>query len=81
MQLSKQSNKRKNNSLRSTAYNDMVGLDTSIVQHHLPTDETMKPVKQKPRKFKPDMSLKIKEQIIKQFRAWYGSSNNKRRIT
>lgn len=51
------------------SYDDMVGLDTSIVQHHLPTDETMRPVKQKPRKWKSDMSLKIKEQIIKQWRA------------
>ncbi|XP_070004351.1 uncharacterized protein [Nicotiana sylvestris] len=45
------------------SYDDMTGLSTSIVAHKLPTDPTCPPVKQKLRKFKPDMSLKIKEEI------------------
>ncbi|XP_070018300.1 uncharacterized protein [Nicotiana sylvestris] len=51
------------------SYDDMTGLSTSIVAHKLPTDLTCPPVKQKLRKFKPDMSLKIKEQITKQVKA------------
>ncbi|XP_070002294.1 uncharacterized protein [Nicotiana sylvestris] len=48
------------------SYDDMTGLSTSIVAHKLPTDPTCPPVKQKHRKFKPDMSLKIKEEVTKQ---------------
>jgi len=51
------------------SYDDMTGLSTSIVAHKLPTDPTCPPVKQKLRKFKPDMSLKIKEEVTKQVKA------------
>ncbi|XP_071940321.1 uncharacterized protein [Coffea arabica] len=51
------------------SYNDMPGISTDIMVHRLPTDPNFPPVKQKPRKFKPDMSLKIKEQIEKQLNA------------
>ncbi|XP_027156517.1 uncharacterized protein LOC113757408 [Coffea eugenioides] len=51
------------------SYNDMPGISTDIVVHRLPTDPNFPPVKQKPRKFKPDMRLKIKEQIEKQLNA------------
>ncbi|XP_070010861.1 uncharacterized protein [Nicotiana sylvestris] len=51
------------------SYDDMTGLSTSIVAHKLPTDPTCPPVKQKLKKFKPDMSLKIKEEVTKQFKA------------
>ncbi|XP_071901729.1 uncharacterized protein [Coffea arabica] len=37
-------------------------------EFRLPIDPTFPPVKQRPRKFKPDMSLKIKEQIEKQLK-------------
>ncbi|XP_070024959.1 uncharacterized protein [Nicotiana sylvestris] len=47
----------------------MTGLSTSIVAHKLPTNPMCPPVKQKLRKFKPDMSLKIKEEVTKQIRA------------
>ncbi|XP_070005663.1 uncharacterized protein [Nicotiana sylvestris] len=47
------------------SYDDMTGLSTSIMAHKLPTDPTCLPVKQKLRKFKPDMSLKIKEEVTK----------------
>ena len=43
------------------SYDDMPGISTDIVVHRLPTDPNFPPVKQKPRKFKPDMSIKIKE--------------------
>ncbi|XP_070011198.1 uncharacterized protein [Nicotiana sylvestris] len=51
------------------SYDDMAGLSTSIVAHKLPTDPMCLPVKQKLRKFKPDMSLKIKEEVTKQIKA------------
>ncbi|XP_071912301.1 uncharacterized protein [Coffea arabica] len=51
------------------SYDDMPGISTDIVAHRLPTDPNFPLVKQKPRKFKLDMSLKIKEQIEKQLNA------------
>ncbi|XP_070004508.1 uncharacterized protein [Nicotiana sylvestris] len=47
------------------SYDDMTGLSTSIVAHKLPIDPMCPLVKQKLRKFKPDMSLKIKEEVTK----------------
>ena len=51
------------------SYDDMPGISIDIVVHRLLTDPNFLPVKQKPRKFKPDISLKIKEQIEKQLNA------------
>ena len=45
------------------SYEDMPGIDTNIVQHYIPTDQTMKPVKQKLRRIKPEWTLKIKEEV------------------
>ncbi|XP_055806917.1 uncharacterized protein LOC129875663 [Solanum dulcamara] len=50
------------------SYDDMPGLSTNIVSHKLPTDPSCPPVKQKPRKIKPDLSLKVKE-VSKQINA------------
>ncbi|XP_070039731.1 uncharacterized protein [Nicotiana tomentosiformis] len=50
------------------SYNDMTGLSISIVDHKLPTNLMCPPVKQKLRIFKPDMSLKIKEEVTKQIK-------------
>ncbi|XP_070031763.1 uncharacterized protein [Nicotiana tomentosiformis] len=47
------------------SYDDMTSLSTYIVDHKLPTNTMCLPVKQKLRKFKPDMSLKIKEEVTK----------------
>ncbi|XP_070015473.1 uncharacterized protein [Nicotiana sylvestris] len=44
-------------------------LSTDLVVHKLPIDPAFPPVKQKLRKFKIDMSVKIKEEITKQFDA------------
>ncbi|XP_070035446.1 uncharacterized protein [Nicotiana tomentosiformis] len=51
------------------SYDDMPGLSTDLVVHKLPTDPPFPPVKQKLRKFKTDMSVKIKEEITKQLDA------------
>jgi len=48
------------------SYNDMPGLDTDIVQYKLPLKPECLPVRQKLRRMKPEMSLKIKE-VQKQF--------------
>ena len=46
-------------------YEDMPGIDTDIVQHYIPTNSTMKPIKQKLRRTKPEWTLKIKEEVEK----------------
>ena len=51
----------------SWTYEDMSGLDTDIVVHHLPTKEDYPLVKQKVRRMRPDMSEKIKVGVMKQF--------------
>ena len=45
------------------SYKNMI--DTDIVQHYIPTDPTMKPVKQKLRRMNPEWTLKIKEEVEK----------------
>ena len=47
------------------SYQDMPGLDTDIVVHHLPLREECSPVKQKLKRVKPKMLLKIKEEVRK----------------
>ncbi|XP_070046721.1 uncharacterized protein [Nicotiana tomentosiformis] len=51
------------------SYDDMTGLSTSIVADKLPTNPMYPRVKQKLRNFKPNMSLKIKQQVTKQIKA------------
>ncbi|XP_070045234.1 uncharacterized protein [Nicotiana tomentosiformis] len=51
------------------SYNDISGLSTSIVAHTPPINPMCPPVKQKLRNFKPDISLKIKEEVTKKIKA------------
>ena len=53
------------------SYEDMPGLDTDIVVHRLPTKEDCPPVKQKVRRMRPEMSEKIKAEVMKQFDAGF----------
>ena len=53
------------------SYQDMPGLDTDIVVHRLPLREECMPVKQKLRRVKPEMLLKIKEKVKKQLDAGF----------
>ena len=53
------------------SYEDMPGLGTDIVLHCLPTREDCPPVKQKVRRMRPDMSEKIKAEVMKQFNAGF----------
>ena len=48
------------------SYEDMSGLDPSIVQHHLPLLPHVELVKQKLRRLHPHWSLQVKEEIQKQ---------------
>ena len=49
------------------SYEDIPGLDNDIVVHRLPTKEGFLPVKQKVRRMRPEMSEKIKAELMKQF--------------
>ena len=53
------------------SYQDMPGLDIDIVVHYLPLREECAPVKQKLRRVKPEMLLKIKEEVNKQLDAGF----------
>ena len=48
------------------SYTDIPRLSTEIVAHILPVKEGFVPVKQKSRTFKPDMSIRIKDEVKKQ---------------
>ena len=47
------------------SYQDVPGLNPDIVQHHLPLKPECSLVKQKVQRMKPEMSLKIKEEVKK----------------
>ena len=53
------------------SYQDMLGLNTDIVVHRLPIRQDCKPVQQKLRRMKPDIVLKIKDKVKKQFDAGF----------
>ncbi|KAI5403445.1 hypothetical protein KIW84_050858 [Lathyrus oleraceus] len=51
--------------VKKESYQDMPGLDTDIVVHKLPLRSDCPPVKQKLRRTRPDMAMKIKEEVQK----------------
>lgn len=57
---------KKHSDVFAWSYANMKGLRTPIVAHRLPTDPSCHPVKKKLRNYKPELSLKIKEEISKQ---------------
>uniref|UniRef100_A0A2N9F0R4 RNA-directed DNA polymerase n=1 Tax=Fagus sylvatica TaxID=28930 RepID=A0A2N9F0R4_FAGSY len=58
------------------SYQDMPGLDTDIVVHKIPLKPECKPVKQALRRMKPEVILKIKEEVEKQLKAGFLSTVN-----
>ena len=56
----------KNKDILVWSYAYITRLSTSIVAHWLPTNPACPPLKQKLRKYKPKLSLKIKEEVPKQ---------------
>ncbi|GAU46907.1 hypothetical protein TSUD_299580 [Trifolium subterraneum] len=59
------------------SYQDMPGLDTDIVEHHLPLKPECLPVKQKLRRTHPDLAVKIKEEVQKQIDADLNKASSK----
>ena len=53
------------------SYQDMPGLDPSIVEHRIPLDPELKPLKQKLRRIKPEWSLQVKEEVEKMLRVGF----------
>jgi len=53
------------------SYKYMPSLDPKIVQHRLPLKPECHPIKQRLRRMKPEVSLKIKEEVEKQFNAGF----------
>ena len=53
------------------SYQDMLGLDTDIVEHHFPLKPECPPIKQKLRRTHPDLAVKIKEEVLKQINAGF----------
>jgi len=53
------------------SYQDMPGLDPDIVQHKLPLKPECPPINQKLRRMKLEVSLKIKDEVEKQFNAGF----------
>ena len=53
------------------SYQDMPGLDTDIVEHRLPLRPECPPIKQKLRRTRSDMAIKIKEEVQKQIDAGF----------
>ncbi|KAG8482790.1 hypothetical protein CXB51_024036 [Gossypium anomalum] len=53
------------------SYQDMPGLDEDLVVHKLPLKPECKPIQQKLRRMRPEMLLKIKEEVKKQFDAGF----------
>ena len=51
------------------SYEDMPGLPTSLVEHRIDLKPDAKPVRQKPRRYHPDVALKVKEEISKLLKA------------
>ncbi|RDX89184.1 Retrovirus-related Pol polyprotein, partial [Mucuna pruriens] len=53
------------------SYRDMPGLDTTIVEHKLPLNPDAIPIRQQLRRMKPEVDLKIKEEVEKQWNAGF----------
>ncbi|RDX69988.1 hypothetical protein CR513_50822, partial [Mucuna pruriens] len=53
------------------SYQDMPGLDREIVEHKLPLLPNCIPVRQQLRRMKPEVALKIKEEVEKQWNAGF----------
>ena len=54
----------------------MPGIDREIAEHKIPLDPKMTPVKQKLRRLKPEIALKIKEEVTKQLDAGFIKVSN-----
>ena len=53
------------------SYNELPGLDRSLVEHRLPMKPNFKPYKQKPRRISPEVIQKVKEEILRLLKAGF----------
>ncbi|KAA3475392.1 protein NYNRIN-like [Gossypium australe] len=53
------------------SYQDMPGSSIDVAVHHIPIKEECKPVQQKLRRMRPDVAVKIREEVKKQFDAGF----------
>ncbi|XP_075663070.1 uncharacterized protein LOC142632578 [Castanea sativa] len=53
------------------SYEDMLGIDSDIAQHHIDTHDHMVPVKQTLRRMRTKWLLKIKEKVTKQLKVGF----------
>lgn len=58
------------------SYQDMPDLDTGIMVHHLPLKEECPPINQKLQMTRPDMAMKIKEEVQKQLNIGFLAISN-----
>lgn len=58
------------------SYQDMIGLETDIVVHKLPLKEDFPSIKLKLRRSRPDMVMKIKEEVQKQLNVGFLAVSN-----
>ena len=64
---------RKYNDCFAWSYNELPGLDRSLVEHRLPMKPNFKPYKQKPRRMSPEVIQKVKEEILRLLKAGFVS--------
>ena len=50
-------------------YSELPGLDRQLVEHKLPMKPDAKPIKQKPRRMEPKITLKVKEEVNRLLKA------------
>ena len=50
-------------------YSELPGLDRQLVEHKLPMKPDVKPIKQKPRRMEPEITLKVKEEVNRLLKA------------
>ena len=53
------------------SYEDMLGIDPEIAQHHIDTHDHMVPIKWKLRRMRIEWLLKIKEEVTKQLKVGF----------
>ena len=52
-------------------YSELPGLDRQLVEHKLPIKPEVKPIKQKPRRMEPEITLKVKEEVSRLLKAGF----------
>ena len=62
---------RKNKDVFAWTYEEMPGLDSSLVTHKQAVTPTQKPMKQPPRILRPEIEIQVKQEIEKLLKAGF----------